>query len=90
MKVVSIVCNQCGQSVGTLNSPNHLLHAILAVLTVGLWVPVWILSAMSTGKPICNRCGRVPDTTPLEAFASGLRVAIVVVLLLAGLVFVSL
>ena len=29
---------------------NHLLHGILSVLTVGVWLPVWILLAVFGGE----------------------------------------
>lgn len=28
--------------------PNHVLHLILTVLTLGLWVPVWLIVAATT------------------------------------------
>ena len=28
---------------------SHILHLILSVITVGLWVPVWIIVAVSHG-----------------------------------------
>ncbi len=30
--------------------PNHILHLILSLVTVGLWVPVWILVAIIGGE----------------------------------------
>ena len=30
--------------------PNHVLHVILSVLTVGLWIPVSVLVAMTGGE----------------------------------------
>lgn len=29
---------------------NHLLHLILSVLTVGLWLPVWLILAIAGGE----------------------------------------
>ena len=29
---------------------NHLLHGILSLLTVGIWIPVWILLAVFGGE----------------------------------------
>lgn len=40
------------------NTPNHLLHLILSVLTAGLWIPVWIIVAITTsGSYRCPKCG---------------------------------
>ena len=30
--------------------PNHLLHLILSVLTVGLWLIVWLIVALAAGE----------------------------------------
>lgn len=39
-------------------TPNHILHLILAVVTAGLWIPVWILVTIFTSGPYrCPRCG---------------------------------
>lgn len=29
--------------------PSHVLHLLLSVITVGLWIPVWLLVALSHG-----------------------------------------
>ena len=26
---------------------NHILHLILSIITVGIWIPIWILAAVS-------------------------------------------
>lgn len=39
---------------------NHVLHALLSVLTLGIWVLVWITVAVSnryTAPVLCTRCG---------------------------------
>lgn len=30
--------------------PNHLLHLILSVVTLGLWIPVWIVLSIVKGE----------------------------------------
>ncbi len=30
--------------------PNHILHLILSIITLGLWIIVWILVAMGSGE----------------------------------------
>ena len=37
-------CNHCNTNVmATGTKPNHLLHLFLTVITLGLWVIVWII-----------------------------------------------
>lgn len=30
--------------------PNHILHLILSIITVGIWIPVWICVAIISGE----------------------------------------
>ena len=30
--------------------PNHILHLLLSVVTGGIWLPIWILVAMTGGE----------------------------------------
>lgn len=30
--------------------PNHILHLLLTVFTLGLWLPVWLIVAMVSGE----------------------------------------
>ena len=40
-----------GQTVLVRGSrPNHVLHVLLSVFTLGLWVPVWILVCIFGGE----------------------------------------
>lgn len=51
-------CQECGENVlVTRKGTNHILHFILSVLTLGVWIPIWILSAIKVGGWRCNRCG---------------------------------
>jgi len=39
-------------------TPNHVLHLLLSVVTAGIWVPVWILVILVGGGPYkCPSCG---------------------------------
>lgn len=39
-------------------TPNHLLHLVLSLVTAGLWLPIWILVALFAGGSYrCPRCG---------------------------------
>ena len=52
-------CRQCGTGVlAAGRTPSHVLHLVLTVLSVGLWLPIWILLALfSTGGYRCSNCG---------------------------------
>jgi hypothetical protein len=53
-------CKHCGKStlhVGPHTS--HLLHLVLSIITVGFWVPVWILVHLSHSTQLaCSQCGQ--------------------------------
>lgn len=40
-------------------TPNHILHLLLSVVTVGFWIPVWLLVAIGSdlGTYRCPVCG---------------------------------
>src|SRR4051812_30748173 len=40
-------------------TPNHVVHGIVSVCLIGLWIPVWLLIAVSAGKDpaTCVKCG---------------------------------
>ncbi len=39
-------------------TPNHVLHLLLSVVTAGFWIPVWILVSVFGGGPYkCPSCG---------------------------------
>lgn len=37
--------------------PNHILHLLLTIFTVGAWVIVWIALAMNPKPWRCDTCG---------------------------------
>jgi hypothetical protein len=39
------------------NVPNHVMHLLLTLLTMGFWLIVWILVALSSEPYICTTCG---------------------------------
>ena len=54
-------CRTCNKSTIHLASkPNHILHLLLSIITAGLWIPVWLLLAV-TGRlkniGECTSCG---------------------------------
>jgi hypothetical protein len=36
---------------------NHVMHAILSVFSLGLWIPIWLLSCIKFGGWRCQVCG---------------------------------
>lgn len=38
-------------------TPNHVLHAVVSLLVIGLWIPVWIAVAMGKEPATCVKCG---------------------------------
>lgn len=39
-------------------TPNHILHLLLSVVTVGFWIPVWLLVTLfAPGAYRCPICG---------------------------------
>lgn len=39
-------------------TPNHVLHLLLSVVTAGFWIPIWILIILFGGGPYkCPSCG---------------------------------
>jgi outer membrane biosynthesis protein TonB len=51
-------CKRCNKP--TLHArpgTNHILHLLLTVLTLGFWIPVWVLSSIRIGGWRCQTCG---------------------------------
>lgn len=40
-------------------TPNHILHLLLAVVTVGFWIPIWLIVIVGSdlGAYRCPHCG---------------------------------
>ena len=51
-------CNAC-QIRTTLQAqtPNHILHLLLTLVTAGVWAIVWLLLALQRAPYRCSRCG---------------------------------
>lgn len=57
-------CVSCRQYVrGEKKAPSHILHLILAVLTGGFWLIVWLFIALWVGSRsyLCPTCGHELD-----------------------------
>ena len=54
-------CAACGRpTMHIQESPNHILHLLLSVVTVGVWLPIWFLISLFKKKPQCTVCGKEP------------------------------
>ena len=50
-------CKTCGKTTMMVrNPPNHALHLILSILTLGFWIFPWILFAIFQPSPRCTVC----------------------------------
>lgn len=55
-------CSKCGElTTVTLSKPNHILHAIMTLLTGGLWLLIWGIVGFESlcrhNKPaLCIKC----------------------------------
>ena len=51
-------CKVCDKNVLVWRKgTNHILHLILSLLTLGLWLPVWIFISIKIGGWKCSTCG---------------------------------
>jgi hypothetical protein len=51
-------CDRCNEYVlAVRGGPNHILHLLLSILTVGLWVPIWLIVSLQVGGWRCSKCG---------------------------------
>lgn len=54
-------CETCGgPKLFTKQGPSHILHLILSVITIGIWLPIWLLCViLNAFKPFrCEACGK--------------------------------
>ncbi len=51
-------CEHCKKRVVVFRpGPNHALHLLLSILTVGWWLIIWLLSCVQFGGWRCVNCG---------------------------------
>jgi len=51
-------CPQCQkQTLWARPGTNHILHLLMAILTCGLWLPIWIVASIRIGGWRCQSCG---------------------------------
>jgi len=54
----SAFCDYCRCPVlGRREGPNNTLHLIMTFLTLGLWIPIWLLASIGLGDFACPTCG---------------------------------
>jgi hypothetical protein len=53
-------CKRCKLQTMHVRPPtSHVLHLLLSLVTLGLWIPMWILVAISNSSQLrCATCGR--------------------------------
>lgn len=54
-------CTSCGAPrMHVQRKPDHFRHLLLTVLTIGFWIPVWLLVGIFQARPKCMTCGEKP------------------------------
>lgn len=68
-------CPSCDAHVmGIRNTPNHILHLLLSLVTMGLWLPVWlIVGATSDPRYYCTQCGTSTEWIPTKPIPRNAR-----------------
>ena len=52
------LCTRCGvETMHVQEGPNHVLHLLLSVFTIGIWLPVWVLVGFLGGRWRCGGWG---------------------------------
>ena len=59
-------CTSCGvPRMHVQRKANHFFHLLLTVLTVGFWIPVWVLVSVFQARPQCMTCGEKAGRFPI-------------------------
>ena len=80
-------CPDCGRNV-LIRRPgtNHVLHLLLSCLTLGLWLPVWLLCSIKIGGWRCTVCGlQIPRRLELKDYVSLGLLAVVTFVYVLGI-----
>lgn len=49
-------CRNCGKNTKFIvNSPNHILHLLLTLITFGFWIIIWVFMG---SESFCDVCGK--------------------------------
>ncbi|MBR1944956.1 MAG: zinc ribbon domain-containing protein [Alphaproteobacteria bacterium] len=58
MSIGSAYCDHCKKQVlAKKKGCNHIIHAILSILTGGIWLIIWLLCAITWDDWYCSQCG---------------------------------
>lgn len=59
IKTTGKYCRNCNKNVmAQKNTPNHILHLLLTIVTAGVWSIVWLIITLSSaGGYRCTQCG---------------------------------
>ena len=53
-----LYCRTCRDTrAHEIKAPRHLRHALFAALTLGLWLPGWLVLTLQGRRPRCRACG---------------------------------
>ena len=62
MKYSSGYCLHCKKQVKIeRQTPNHILHLLLSIITGGFWLIVWIILCCFSGQYRCPICGSIVE-----------------------------
>jgi cytochrome b561 len=95
VKSIAVHCRRCEADTPHLvETPNHVLHGVLTLFTIGFWVIPWIIvAAIGDSTPACSKCAARPKPPPTAAeLASSRRgnyivIGFVVVATVAAIVY---
>lgn len=53
-----LACRTCGKpTLHLVRKPNHVLHVLLSMFTLGAWLLVWAMLAFREPRAVCTVCG---------------------------------
>jgi len=58
-----LYCKRCKkETLAKRKKTNHIFHIIISLITLGLWIPFWIMAILQFNSWHCDVCGtRVKD-----------------------------
>jgi hypothetical protein len=75
MRQLQLQCAKC-EAITPHNqpTPRHVMHALLSLFVLGLWIPVWIVVAVGSGKEAaaCVTCNNTRLPTGPATIAQGM------------------
>ncbi len=72
-------CGNCDREVMIRRQgTRHVLHLLMSLVTLGFWIPVWILASIRIGGWRCTVCGR---STRAAAYPRRLIVGVLLIII---------